>query len=328
MGNISLYILKGTKGYDISNLVQKIVWSGRKGAAPRTLEVTMLDDDAKGQARVTFDVEEGYTCIFQYKGKELFRGIILNQNQTQKKMNKWKAQDICFYLANSKDSFAYDNKTATQIFSDCIKRAGLTAGSIVDTGYKIPSLKKSKSYFYDCLLDALSTTYLETGKRYYIRANKNKVDLLRRKEQITQWVLEIGANISSYSYTKSIEKIKTRFRILSKEGKVVYEKSNAILEKKIGSITMIDSVDDSYNDAQIKQLVNTMLEENGYPEQSLTIDALGIPSAISGGCLYVIIPHLNIKRVFYIDEDRHTFDGEKHTMQVKLNFAKDIAAAG
>lgn len=71
-----------------------------------------------------------------------------------------------------------------------------------------------------------------------------------------------------------------------------------------------------------------MVEENGHPEESFTIEALGIISAISGNCLYVIIPHLNIKRAFYIDEDKHTFKGEKHTMSLKLNFATDVASAG
>lgn len=328
MGKLELYILNGSGGYDVSGLVQQLVWRGKKGSAARSIEVTMVDDDAKGQARVKFDVSEGYTCVFKWRGTELFRGIIMQQTQTEKKLNKWKAYDICIYLANSKDSFSYDNKTATYIFKDCAKRAGLTVGSCVDTGYKIPSLKKSKAYFYDCMLDALSTTYSAKGKRYYIRADGNKVSLLRRKEQLTQWVVEIGANITGYTYSQSIENIKTKFRIYSDEGKVVYEKSNVELAKKIGSIIMVDSVDDTYNDAQIKELVNTMISENGYPEQSLSISALGIASVISGGCLYVVIPHLGIKRTFYIDEDTHTFDGEKHTMQLKLNFAKDIDSAG
>jgi hypothetical protein len=325
---LEIYILNGSSGYDVSGLVKKVVWKGKKSSAARSIEVTMVDDNTTGQARVKFDVSAGYTCIFKYNSTELFRGIIMKQTQSEQKLNKWKAYDSCIYLANSKDSFSYDNKTATYIFKDCVKRAGLTVGSCADTGYKIPSLKKSKAYFFDCILDALSTTYSAKGKRYYVKADGKKVSLLRRKENTTQWVCEIGANITGYTYSQSIEKIKTKFRIYSDEGKVVYEKTNASLEKKIGSFIMMDSVDDTYNDAQIKELVNTLVSENGYPEQSLTIESLGIISATSGGCLYVVIPHLGLKRTFYIDEDTHTFDGENHTMNLKLNFAADIDAAG
>lgn len=238
MGDIKLYIYHGKKGWDVSGLVQEITWSGRKGSLARTLEATLLDDDAKGQDRMRLDVENGYTCVFKWKGKEKFRGIIMRQTQSEKKELKIKAYDECIYLANSKDSFSYKNKTATAIFKNCLKRAGLSLGTAVNTGYKIKSLQKSKSYFSDCLLDALSTTY---KKRYYIRADGGKVSLLRRKEHVTQWVLEVGENISGYTYDKSIEKIKTRFRIYSDKGKVVYEKKNAKMEKKLGRFMMVET---------------------------------------------------------------------------------------
>ena len=215
MGNIKLLIYHGKKGWDVSKLVQEITWSGRKGSLARVLEVTLSDDDSKGQDWMKMDVEKGYTCVFKWKGKEKFRGIIMRQTQSEKKELKIKAYDECIYLANSKDSFSFKNKTATEIFKSCLKRAGLTLGTAVNIGYKIKSLQKSKSYFSDCLLDALSTTYKKTKKRYYIRADGGKVSLLRRKEHMTQWVMEVGANISGYTYDKSIEKIKTRFRIYS-----------------------------------------------------------------------------------------------------------------
>lgn len=154
------------------------------------------------------------------------------------------------------------------------------------------------------------------------------MELLRRKEHMTQIVLEVGANITDYTYNKSIEKIKTRFRIYSDKGKVVYEKKNTTLEKRFGRFMMVDTAKEKQNDAQIRKLVNTMISENGYPEETLSISSLGIISAISGGCLYVIIPHLGIKRTFYIDEDKHVFKGESHTMTLTLNFATDIGAAG
>jgi hypothetical protein len=328
MGNINLKIYHGSTIWDVSELVQKIVWGGRKGSAARYIEVTMLDDDNSGHPRVKMNLEDGYTCVFKWKGKERFRGIIMKQGQSNKKNNAWKAYDECIYLANSKDSFSYKGKTATYIFKDCLKRCGLTLGTAVNTEYAIPSLQKQKSYFYDCMLDALSTTYQKKKKRYYIRADKGKVSLLRRKEQLTEWVIEPGANLIQWSYDQSIENIKTRFRIYSKEGKVVYEKKNAALEKKIGRFIMVGSVDEDNNDAQIRELVNSLVEEYAYPEKSLTVESLGIISAIAGGCLYVIIPHLDLKRTFYIDEDKHTFTTEKHTMQLKLNFATDIASAG
>ncbi len=328
MGKISLYVLKGENGYDISELVKSVVWSGKKSSAARTIEVTMLDDYGRKDGRVQMTLTDGWTCILKWEGKELFRGIIMKQTITQARENKWKAYDVAMYLANSKDSFTYENVIATQVFDDCCKRAGLQVGKSVKTNYKIESLTKSKTTFYDCILDALSTTYKNTGERYYIRADGNTVSLLRRAEEVTQWVVEVGENVSAYSYSESIEKIKTRYRIYSKEGEVLKESSNKKLEDALGTLIAIDEADEDYTDASLKEMVDTLIEENGYPTKSLTVTAMGIISAVSGGCLYVIIPHLGLKRTFYIDEDKHTFSGEKHTMQVKLNFATDIDKAG
>ncbi len=333
MGKIQLIILKGQSGYDVSGFVKSIVWSGKKSSAPRTLEVTMLDDyERQGGSdyagRVGMVLEEGWTCIFKWEGKELFRGIIMKQSITQAKENKWKAYDVCMYLANSKDSFTYENVLATQVFDDCCKRCGVQVGKSVKTNYNIESLTKSKTTFYDCILDALSTTYKNTGERYYIRAEGNKVSLLRRAEQVTQWVVEVGENVSAYSFSESIEKIKTRYRIYSKEGEVLREESNTKLEDALGTLIAIDEADEDYTEASLKEMVETMVEESGSATKSLTVTAVGIISAISGGCLYVIIPHLGLKRTFYIDEDKHTFSGERHSMQVKLNFATDINKAG
>lgn len=321
MGNIKLIIYHNKQGFDVSELVSAIEWGGRKGAAARSLNVTLLDDSSI-KNRIVIVPEKGFTCVFKWKGKEKFRGIIMRVGMGAKKRLTFTAYDECIYLANSADSFSYKNKTASAIFKDCIKRAGLSIGEVIETGHKIPSLQKPRTSYYDCLLEALSITYKKTGQRYYIRADKGKVSLLKRKEQKTQLVLEIGQNITDYTFHQSIEKIKTRVRIYSDKGKVLYENKNAKLEKQIGRFVMVDTAKEKHNNAQIRKLANTLMKEQGHPEKSLNISSLGEISAISGNCLYVKIPHLKINRTFYIDEDRHMFKGNGHTMSLLLNFSK------
>lgn len=325
---IKFLIIRGVTGYDVSESFEKIVWSGRKGAAPRTVKITLLDDDGEKHKRISVDCEDGDQCVMYENGDELFRGIIISHSQSNKKKLVITACDNAYYWANNKDSFCYTNKTATQIFNDCKKRLGMTGGTVVDTGYVIPELPKAKTTFYDVVLDALSMTYKATGCRYYVSSKKGNMNLLRRKENALQWVLEVGANITDYEYTKSIAGIKTRVRLLSKEDAVVYEKVNQQLENKIGLFMDVKSVDDNYNAAQMKELVQSVFAEKGLPKRNLKVSGIGITDAISGGCIYVIIPHLGIKRTFYIDEDTHTFTRCSHTMSLKLNFADDIDSAG
>ena len=322
---MSLIILKGEQGYDVTQLVEQVKWKGRKGSSSRTLAVTLIDDDGYKHARSGIDVEQGHQCIFSYDGVELFRGIIMSQTQSNQKKLQFTAYDNGIYLANNKDTFCYENKTASDVFRDCCTRFGLPMGEVASCSYKIPELTKSKTTAFDAIADALSLDFDATGIRHYVASSKGKLSLLTRRENILQWVIEVGQNITSYSYSRSIEDIKTRVKMVSKEGTTVAEKSNAELEKKIGIFQEIDQPDESLTTAQVNDLIESIMEEKGTPERTLTVEAMGIAEVISGIGVYIIIPELEISRTFYVDEDTHTFEDNKHTMSLKLNYANDLA---
>lgn len=324
-GGMSLIIIKGEQGYDVTQLVEQVSWKGRKGSSSRTLTVTLIDDDGYKHARSEIDVEQGHQCIFSYDGTELFRGIIMSQTQTNKKKLQFTAYDNGIYLANNKDTFVYENKTASDVFRDCCTRFGLPMGEVASCSYKIPELTKSKTTAFDAIADALSLDFDATGIRHYISSSKGKLNLLTRRENIMQWVIEVGQNITTYSYTRSIEDIKTRVKMVSKEGTTIAEKSNAALEKKIGVFQEIDQPDESLTTAQVNDLIASILEEKSTPERTLSVEALGIAEVISGIGVYIIIPELGISRTFYVDEDTHTFADNKHTMTLKLTYANDLA---
>lgn len=322
---MSLIIIKGEQGYDVTQLVEQAKWKGRKGSSSRTLDVTLIDDDGYKHARSGIDVEQGHQCIFSYDGVELFRGIIMSQTQTQAKKLQFTAYDNGIYLANNKDTFCYENKTASEIFQDCCARFNLPAGEVAKCSYKIPELTKSKTTAFDAIADALSLDFDATGIRHYVASDKGKLNLLTRRENILQWVIEVGQNLTSYSYSRSIEDIKTRVKMVSKEGTTVAEKSNAELEKRIGIFQEIDQPDESLTAAQVNDLIASIMEEKGTPQRTLSVEAVGIAEVISGIGVYIIIPELEISRTFYVDEDTHTFKDNEHTMSLKLNYANDLA---
>lgn len=322
---MSLIIIKGEQGYDVTQLVEQVKWKGRKGSSARTLAVTLIDDDGYKHARSEIDVEQGHQCIFSYDGTELFRGIIMSQTQTNRKKMQFTAYDNGIYLANNKDTFTYENKTASDVFRDCCTRFGLPVGEVAKCSYKIPELTKSKTTAFDAIADALSLDFDATGIRHYVASSKGKLSLLTRRENIMQWVIEVGQNITTYSYTRSIEDIKTRVKMVSKEGTTIAEKSNAALEKRIGVFQEIDQPDESLTTAQVNDLIASILEEKSTPERTLNIEAVGIAEVISGIGVYIIIPELGLSRTFYVDEDTHTFADNKHTMTLKLNYANDLA---
>lgn len=325
---IKLLLIKGEQGLDISRLVQQISWKGRKGASARSLTATLIDDDGYKHARSGIDVEQGQQCIFSYNSAELFRGIIMRQVQNNKKTLTFTAYDNGIYLANNRDTFVYENKTASDIFRDVCTRFGLPLGEVAECVYKIPELIKSKTTAFDTVLDALSLDFDATGIRHYITSEQDRLNLLTRRENILQWVIEVGQNLIDYTFTKSIESIKTRVKIVSKEGTTVAEKSNTEIENKIGILQEVEQREESLSEAQIKDLISSMLDEKSTPERSLDVEALGNVDVVSGIGVYIIIPELSLAKTFYVDSDTHIFKGNLHTMQLKLNLANDLDKAG
>ncbi len=325
---ISLIIVKGEQAYDVTQLVEQIKWMGRKGSSSRTLNVSLIDDDGYKRSRSGIDIEQGHQCLFCYNGQELFRGIIMTQTQNERKKLTFTAYDNGIYLANNKDTFTYENKTASDVFQDCCTRFGLPVGEIAECTYKIPELTKSKTTAFDAIADALSLDFDATGIRHYVTSEKGKLNLLTRRENILQWVIEIGQNLVTYSYTRSIENIKTRVKMVSKEGTTLAEKSNVELEEKIGVFQEIEKPDESLTTAQINDLIESMLDEKSTPQRTLDIEAMGIAEVISGIGVYIIIPELELSRTFYVDSDTHIFKDNLHTMTLKLNYANDLTKKG
>nr|DAH48759.1 MAG TPA: 43 kDa tail protein [Bacteriophage sp.] len=325
---ISLVVFKtgSSSGKDITGLVETIKWAGRRGSPTRTLTISLLDDDGYKHARSEIDIEQGYQCIFKYDGKELFRGIFLHQAQRNAKTGEYKAYDLGIYLSNNKDTFVYENKTATDVFKDVCSRFGIPVGEAAQTSYTIPDLTKKKTTGWDAIEDALSLDYDNTGAKHYVFSDKGQLYLKKRLENVLQWVLETGANITNYSYSKSLEKVKTRVKLYSSEGTVIAQEQDTSLESKIGIFQDIDTPDESLTTAQIKTLAKTMLQENKACEHDLSLnDVLGITDVISGVAVFIKVDHLGLNRTFYVDSDTHTFKGNLHTMSLSLNLVPEVS---
>lgn len=54
------------------------------------------------------------------------------------------AYDNGIYLSNNKDTFVYEDKTASDIFKDVCNRFGLPIGNVDNCTYRIPELTKAR----------------------------------------------------------------------------------------------------------------------------------------------------------------------------------------
>lgn len=321
---IRLLLIKNGLTYDISRLVKDVQWGGRKGSASRTIKVNLLDSDCFGYKRAGIYIEGGQHCIFYWNDIELFRGIIMEQEQSDSKTMSIEAYDNGIYMANNKDTFNYSNRTASDIFIDCCNRFQIPYGEVAETGYIIPELPKPKTTPYDVICDALSQTYKATGNRFYPVSMEGKMHLLCRRENMLQWVIESGVNLSSYNYKKSLNSVRTRLKLLSNKDEVLAQKCDTEIEGRIGVFQEVSTPDENLNKAQLNELAENMLNEKKKLDFTLKISGLGIPEIYSGIGVYIIIKELGIENTYYVDEDSHTFEGRVHTMSLTLTKTNDI----
>lgn len=332
MVDIRLLIVANGTTEDVTLLTQSISWSGRNGSSSRELGATLTDDGTNGQKRVDVDVERGDQAMLMCKDKEtgkdveLFRGMILKVSRSSDRTMEITARDLGIYLANNKDTFVYENPvTATDVFNDVCGRFGIPVGDVAGTGHQISDFSKPKTTGWDAIGEALTQTYEATGARYCPVAKEGKMHLLERRANILQYLIECRRNVTEYTQTVSIEKVRTRLKAYDKDDRVVAEAVDSALEAKIGIFQDIETADDELSQGEAQAKVEASLKEVNKPERSLEVTCTGIPEVITGTGVYVRLNELGIQASYYVESDSHTFSGGVHEMSLSLSLAQDGA---
>lgn len=327
---ITLILIRSDGMFDITELVKQIEWSGRKGSAPRTLEVSLLDSSEYERSGI--NVEKGHSLIFYWNKVELFRGMILKQVDSDNRIMTVKAYDICRYIANNRDSFSYENKTLTYIFQDICRRFQIPAGEVANCNYQIEEMSGMTTTAWDVLCDAMLETFRYTGERYYIYADGERVNLIKRADSVIVWVVETGSNIINYERTRDYSDFVTRVVLYGDDEEIITQEIDSGLEAIFGIFQNVEKPKKDLSTAKYGQIAKNALIHDGKPDHYVDITAIGISDCITGAALQLIIPEIEVSSIFYIDEDTHTFSsnnasengGFNHIMRLKLRLTNEI----
>ena len=309
---------------NITDYVQSIAWKGAKNTAPRSIDINLVNTDRGLHQKIP--VQEGQVLLFKWNGQELFRGIVFVQGKSKSANQTIKAYDQMIYFVKNKSSYVFTNKTVTEILQRLCGDFEIPMGEIKDTGYRIPSLVVDGETLYDIAYKAIYTTFKQTGKRFYLGSNEGKVYLIEKKDAVRRWVIEDGVNLIDFNYESSIEDSATSIVMIAGEEAqaITISKKDNDLTKSFGVIQFYEKVTDKLNRAQLQERVDKAMADKGKIQKKFSIDALGIPSVITGTAIHVIAKDLDIGKGYYIEDDNHTFKGNSHTMSVTLSETDDL----
>lgn len=300
-------------GKDLSEVVEKITWSGDTKQVARKLVFTVAFKDSD-RFLPKVSINEGDQVLFQEGQSVLFGGIVFDVDKSASGTTiTYTALDLLFYINNSDVNKVF-NDTPENITAWICSSLGIPIGSAAPTGIQIylPCLGKKA---YEAILMAYTAASRQTGKKYIpLMKNTNQLCVIE-KGALCGAVLDGGYNLMEATYKSSLQKLVDKVLITDKNGNVVGTVEDAEAQKKYGVVQRVYKQEDGKDaTTEAKALLQTI-------EQSGAVTALSDVRAVSGYAIPVQEAVTGLYGRFFIESDTHTFTNGKAEMQLTLAFS-------
>ena len=303
------------KIYDISDMATAVSWKTVRIGQPGSLDVSLVKHkDLRIDPGAVIRVRDGSNNVFY--------GYVFTIEQGDDDKVSITAYDQIRYLL-SKDTFIFANATAGEIIRKVAGDFGLKVGNLAGTGYRIPTLVEDNQTGLDAICKALDLTLIATGNIYVFYDNFGSLTLTNAADMRVDVAIGDESLAYEFSYKRSIDDdTYNRIKLVQDNKQTgrrdVYVVQDSANIAKWGRLQYFDVVDEKMNSAQIKELLNTLIQLKNRERRSLKIDAIGDLRIRAGCYIPVILNELGINQYFLVDECTHKWEGDDHTMSITL----------
>ena len=300
-------------GKDLSQLVEKVTWSGDSKQVARKLAFSIATRSTdRFLPKVT--INEGDSVLFRDGDRTLFGGPVFDiEKSASGNLTTYTAFDLMFYINNSDISKIFDD-TPEAITAWICSHLSVPFGSAAPTGIKVylPWLGKKA---YEAIMAAYTTASRQNGKKYIpLMQNVNQVYVIE-KGALCGVVLDGGYNLTEATYKTSLQKLVDRVIVTDKNGNQTSVVEDAGAQSKYGVGQRVYKQEEGKDAAsEAKALLHIM-------DQSATVTATSDTRAVSGYAIAVQEATTGLYGKFYIESDTHTFENGKEMMQLTLAFS-------
>lgn len=304
-------LIAGNK--DLTEVVEKITWSGDTKQVSRKLSFSIVSKDTDYHLpKVTLNSGED-VVLCDVAGRVLFGGIIFDVDKAASaNTTTYLAFDLLFYVNNSDISKVF-NDTPEAITAQVCSELGIPFGSAVPTGLTvyIPCLGKKG---YEAIMMAYTEASKQNGKKYIpLMQSINKLCVIE-KGVYCGVVMDGSYNLTEAAYKTSLQKLVNKVLITDKTGGIISTVEDAE-SLKYGTIQKVYKQEDGKDaGVEAKALLQSI-------EHSASVSGISDTRAVSGYALAVQEPMSGLHGLFYIEADTHTFENGKATMQLTLSFS-------
>ena len=317
MINVKLIKVSENKIYDITQACETVTWSGATLEASRTAEITYLNAPYDSNINVP-QIATGDFMTLEESGKELFFGQFYGiERASDTGTITYTANDMMKHLLESNGQYNFKNISAEEITRRVCADVQVDVGALAETGISIRSMICNGTSFYDIILGAYTQAYKATGKKYHAVVKDRKLCVVEANTIISNFILSDKLNITKSDITETMDSIKNRIWIYDDKGNRTGE------VKDDESIRMFGVFQDIYEQEEgtdPQAAAKNMLSVN--PTQELKLEAIGDMNCLSGYGVAVEDGATGMKGLYWIKDDKHTFSGGTHTMELTLSFDK------
>lgn len=308
----------GTKAY-LPSVEEGIEWTTQRRSTPGKLTFRVVQDEV-------LRFEEGAAVRLRVDGKPIFFGFVFTKRQDKDGLIEVTAYDQLRYLKN-KDTYVYENKTASQLIRMIAEDFSLNVGALEDTGFVIASRVEDNTSLFDMIENALDLTLQNSRKMFVLYDEFGKLTL---KNIASMYVGEPGAYLmideetgENFEYTSSIDnntynKIKLTYDNEKTAKREVYIAQDSGRINEWGVLQYYDTLQKGEN-GQAK--ADALLGLYNKKTRNLKIvNAFG-DTRVRAGSMVVIslaLGDITVKNFMLVERVKHTFKLGEHFMDLTL----------
>ena len=325
--NVELLISdpSGTKAY-IPVVEEGIEWSTERRSTPGKLTFKLVKDSV-------INFQEGAAVRLKVDGKPVFFGFVFTKKRYKDQIIEVTAYDQLRYL-NNKDTYVYENKTASQFIQMIAADFSLNTGTLEDTGFVIASRVEDNTSLFDMIENALDLTLQNRKEMYILYDDFGKITLkniasMRVGEADRYWMIdeETGEN---FDYTSSIDdhtynKIKLTYDNDKTGKREVYIAQDSGHMNEWGILQYFDTLQKGENG---KRKADVLLELYNQKTRNLKIkNAMG-DNRVRAGSLIIVnlnLGDIKLKNFMLVESCKHTYKEGEHWMDLTLRGGEFIA---
>lgn len=303
-----------------------IEWSTERRSTPGKLTFKVIKDNA-------VNLQEGSAVRLKVNGKPIFFGFVFSKKRDKDQIITVTAYDQLRYL-NNKDTYVYENKTASQFIKMIAADFLLKLGTVENTKFVIASRVEDNTSIFDMIENALDLTLQNNKEMFVLYDDFGKLTL----KNISSMYVEKSGNYlmvdeetgENFEYNSSIDsdtynKIKLTYDNEKTGKREVYIAQDSKHINEWGVLQYFDTLSDGEN-GQAK--ADALLKLYNNKTRNLKIkNAIG-DVRVRAGCMLIVnldLGDVKLKNFMLAEKVKHIFKMDQHFMDLTLRGGEFIA---